>query len=56
MNGTVICAFPAVTEPIVGASGATSGVTVLDAVDDEEVPALLVAVTVNEYEVPFESP
>ena len=39
-----------------GAPGTVKGVTVPDGEDGEPVPAALVAVTVNEYEVPLSSP
>jgi hypothetical protein len=49
---TSACRSPPVTVPIVGAPGATAGVTVADAPDAGEVPAELVAVTVNVYGMP----
>ena len=42
--------------PIVGAPGTVTGVTAPDADDDADVPAELVAVTVNVYEVPLARP
>jgi hypothetical protein len=39
--------FPVVAVPMVGAPGTVTGVTVLDAADDELVPTLLVAVMVK---------
>jgi membrane associated rhomboid family serine protease len=56
VNVTVACPFPAVTEPIVGASGTVAGVIGALIVEEELVPTILVAVTVNVYEEPFERP
>jgi hypothetical protein len=41
------CAFPAVAETAVGASGTVAGVTLFDAADAALVPTPFVAVTVN---------
>jgi len=53
---TVICAFPGATDVIVGAGGGPVGVTAVDAAEAGPVPAALVAVTVNVYEVPLLRP
>ena len=50
------CAFPAVAEIAVGASGTVAGVTLFDAADATLVPIPFVAVTVNVYGVPFTRP
>ena len=47
---------PATTSVIVGASGGPTGVAGSDGADDAPVPALFVAVTVNEYGCPFVRP
>ena len=46
----------AVADTEVGAPGAVAGTTAPEAVDGEPVPAALVAVTVNVYEVPLVRP
>jgi hypothetical protein len=51
----VAWAFPAVAVPIVGAPGATPGVTEFDAAETFE-PYAFDAVTVNVYAVPFVKP
>ena len=56
VNVMVACALLDVADGDVGASGTVAGVTGLDEMDDTPVPAALVAVTVNVYEVPFVSP
>ena len=48
--------LPGVPTTIVGAPGTVVGVTAADAVDADPVPAELVAVTANVYDVPFVSP
>ena len=53
---TVACAFPATALVPVGAPGTVRGVTALDALLGDPVPALLAAVTVNVYEVPLLRP
>ncbi len=59
LNATVICAAPAVTEVIVGLVGTavvpSTGMT-LTAKEAALVPALLVALTVQEYVLPLVSP
>ena len=44
---TVACALPAVAVTEVGVPGTVTGVTELEAVEADPVPAALVAVTVN---------
>jgi hypothetical protein len=53
---TVACPSPPLAETPVGVPGTWAGVTVFDAAEAEPVPALLVALTVNVYAVPFVSP
>ena len=53
---TVALLFPAVAVPMAGAPGTVAGVRLLDAAEAALVPALLVAVTVKVYGVPFVSP
>ena len=48
--------LPAVALPMVGASGTVAGVAELLVPDEVLVPTAFVAVTVNVYVVPFESP
>ena len=48
--------MPATALTPVGASGVVAGVTEFDALDAVLVPTAFVAVTVNVYVVPFESP
>jgi hypothetical protein len=48
--------LPAITVPIIGASGTCAGITELLVPEDALVPTLFVAVTVNVYAVPFVSP
>jgi hypothetical protein len=55
-NLTVAFPFPGAAVPIVGAPGTVPAVTLFDAADAALVPALLVAVMVNVYGVPFVSP
>ena len=57
VHASATCPFPAVAEPSVGAPGATgaNGVAVR-AFEAGPVPTALVAVTVNEYAVPFVRP
>ena len=52
----VACSFPATALTLVGAFGTVAGVTEFDALDAVLVPTEFVAVTVNVYAVPFESP
>ena len=52
----IACAFPALTETPVGDDGGAAGVTVAEDADGGLVPAAFVAVTVNEYAVPFVRP
>ena len=47
VNVTVACALPAVAVPIVGAPGALTTVTLLDADDEALEPTEFVATTVN---------
>ena len=56
VKATLAVVLPAVANPIVGALGTPTGVTLLDANDAGPVPTELVAVTVKVYVVPFESP
>ena len=60
VQATAADALPGVAVTLVGAFGALrgplAGVTELEAVDDGEVPAELVAVTVNVYGVPLVNP
>jgi hypothetical protein len=56
VNEIVACPFPLTARMSVGASGTVAGVTVLLALDEILVPAMFVAVTVNEYVFPFVSP
>jgi hypothetical protein len=56
VKATLAWALPAVAMPIVGAPGAPSGTTPFEEAEGVPVPAALVAVTVNVYEVPFVSP
>ena len=53
VQDTVASALPPVADTLVGAPGPPTGVTALEALDADPVPALLVAVTVNVYDVPF---
>src|SRR5665648_137387 len=53
---TVAEAFPGVADTAVGAPGTVLGVTAALATDASDVPAALVAVTVNVYAVPFLKP
>jgi hypothetical protein len=54
---TVACRSPPLAETPVGVPGTWgAGVTALDAAEAEPVPALLVAVTVKVYAVPFVKP
>ena len=46
-NATLICAFPAVAVPMVGAPGTVTGVALADGDDAALMPAALVAVTVH---------
>ena len=55
-NDTLICAFPADTVGCAGGSGTRLGITAADAADGELVPFAFVAVTVHEYELPFDKP
>jgi hypothetical protein len=48
--------FPAVADTPVGAAGTVAGITALDGADAGPVPRLLVAVTVNVYELWIVSP
>ncbi len=48
--------FPAVTVPMVGASGTVAGITELLVPDEVLVPIALLAVTVKVYVVPLVSP
>ena len=56
VQDTTTSALPAVAATPVGAPGTVLGVTAALGSDAGEVPAGLVAVTVNLYEVPFVSP
>lgn len=53
---TVALALPAAAVTPLGALGAVAGVTAAEGVDDGPVPTAFVAVTVNVYDVPFDSP
>ncbi|GKS13454.1 hypothetical protein YDYSY3_44540 [Paenibacillus chitinolyticus] len=56
---TVACPLPAVAVTFVGALGTligATGVTLPDAADTAELPALFFATTVNVYAVPFVNP
>ena len=56
---TVALALPAVAVPIVGAPGTdvgTTGVTEFEALDEADTPIEFLAVTTNEYDIPFVSP
>jgi hypothetical protein len=48
--------FEAVAERLSGAEGTVRGVTALEAVDAEPVPAEFIALTLNVYAVPFVRP
>jgi hypothetical protein len=48
--------LPAVAVPMIGAPGTVAGTIVLDVLDETLVPALFVAVTVNEYATPLVKP
>ena len=50
------CVLPAVPATEVGAPGGAAGVTADDAVETVPVPAALVALTRNVYDVPFVKP
>ena len=56
VQDTLALALPAVATTPVGAPETVAGVTAALAVDAAEVPTILVAVTVNVYEVPLVSP
>ena len=56
MKATLICAFPAVAVPMVGAFGTVKGVALLDADDATLLPAALLALTVQVYAVPLVRP
>ena len=56
VNVTVAWPSPATADTLVGAFGTVAGVTEFDALEAVLVPAEFVAVTVNVYAVPFESP
>lgn len=53
---TVAAVLPATADPIVGAPGTAAGTTLLEAVEGDPVPTAFVAVTANEYTVPFVNP
>jgi hypothetical protein len=50
------CTLPGVATGFVGAPGIVIGVTAFDATEATELPAALVAITVNAYEVPLVNP
>ena len=50
------CVFPGVPATAVGGSGTAAGVTADDTVETALVPATLVALTRNVYDVPFVKP
>ena len=50
---TVACVLPAVAVTLIGAPGMVAGVTALEAEEAALLPLVLVAVTVNVYEVPL---
>jgi hypothetical protein len=56
VNEIVASPFPLTATTFVGASGTVAGVIVLLALDEILVPITFVAVTVNEYAVPFDRP
>ena len=56
VNETVAWPLPAVALTPVGTPGAVTGITEFVAAEAELVPIAFVAVTVNEYVVPFDSP
>ena len=49
-------ALAIVAVPIVGAPGTVAGVTALDALEALDVPAVVVAVVLKKYAVPFVKP
>ena len=49
-------AFPGTAIALVGAPGIVRGVTALEAIDESELPAALIATTVKVYAVPLASP
>jgi hypothetical protein len=52
----VACPLAAVADTLVGAPGTVNGVTALEAAEVGPLPAALVAVTVNVYDVPAVRP
>jgi hypothetical protein len=55
-NETVACPFPAEADTAVGAPGTALGVTTLEGADGGLNPRAFLALTVNEYGVPFVRP
>ena len=52
----VASVFPGVPKTLVGSSGTVEGIIADDAIDADELPIILIATTVNVYDVPFVRP